>query len=61
MIHYDAMKPLNTSGGGGGGPYCIYDGFRYTNLKMWLATRRANVARGWSDSMAARQTRWQRR
>ena len=35
MIHYDAMKPLNTSGGGGGGPQCIYDGFRHQNLKMW--------------------------
>ena len=34
MIHYDAMKPLNTSGGGGGGPQCIYDGFRHQNLKM---------------------------
>ena len=38
MIHYDAIKPLNTSGGGGGGPHLNYAPFRYTNLTKCVKT-----------------------
>ena len=35
MTHYDAIKPLNTSGGGGGGPHLNYAPFWHQNLKRW--------------------------